>query len=343
MTRYWSKALFYKEWKTCAWFLIILTVVSIEAPLTDMISDLVLIKRLAAEGMLAGSGMDQWFGSALVDDSSWLRIPLFIIAILVTYQFRDIRREATGDLLASMPFTRCQVIFTKWATGMMVIAVPFLVTYLLLSVFYWLNRDWIATSYWLLPQWALLYFLFLSCFYGFMFFVQTVMGQSGTATVIGAICTVIPWYLLTGIPRLLRELLGLSYMGVIEELGWYTVWPRWIEARMEYLPPDWTAYHYIYTHFGLKVLTMAAVIVVFYWLAERAYAHNPLERNGQLLMFRFLEPVLVWGFAICSGMLIAIILGLGYSFGRLGVALCLAAGTAFGYWMARRVVLYYQR
>lgn len=343
MTRYWSKALSYREWKTCAWVLVILIVALIETPIMDIVSKLNLVKQLAAEGMLAGSGLERWFENLLVDDSSWLRIPLFLIAMLVTYQFYDIRREGTGDLLASMPFTRRQVVFTKWATGMKVIAAPYLVSYLLISVFYWLHRDLITASYWLVPQWALLHFLFLSCFYSFMFFVQTVMGQTGTAMVVGAICTVIPWYLLTAVPNVLRELFGLSYMGMIEQLGEYTVWPRWIEARIEYLPPDWTAYQYIYTHFWLKVLAMIAVTIGFYWLADRAYANNPLEKNGQLLMFRFLEPVLIWGFAICLGVLMAILIGLSYETGRLGLALCLTAGTALGYWLANRVVIYYQR
>jgi ABC-type transport system involved in multi-copper enzyme maturation permease subunit len=274
-------------------------------------------------------------------------VALIIVGWLVLYQFRDSRQEAAGDLMASMPFTRRQIIFTKWVTGVMAIAVPFVVIFLLLTVFYWVNTEWISTPFRLLPQWATLYFLFLACFYSFMFFVQTVMGHPGIASVIGVICTMIPWYLLSAIPVILRQLLGLNYgdaalLDGIERLGEYTVWTRWVRPRYEYLFPDWTTHQLIYTHYGLKVISMVAVIVLFYWLAQQAYAKNPLEKNGKLLMFRFLEPVLIWGFAVCLGMLIVFLFGLGYGSGFFGLVLYLVAGTAIGYWLAKKAVLYYQ-
>lgn len=349
MAKYWSKSLFYNERRNGFWASAFLTGLLVKTPLIDMISNLNHLKDAYERGLLTGSDWGRWFGEMLLVGNGGLLIPAaLIVGLLVVYQFHANRQEATGDLLASMPFTRRQIIFTKWVTGVMAIAVPFVVIFLLLTLFYWVNTDWITTPYRLVPQWAALYFLFLVSFYSFMFFVQTVMGHPGMAAVIGVICTMIPWYLLSAIPVILRQLLGLNYgdaalLDGIEHLGEYAVWTRWVRARYEYLPPDWTAYQLVYTNYGLKIIGMVAVIVLFYWLAERAYAKNSLEKNGKLLMFRFLEPVLIWGFAICLGILIVFLFGLGFSSGSLGVAFYLALGTAIGYWLAKKAVLYYQR
>lgn len=340
MTKYWSKAVFYREWQLCIWIGTLLSGSLIYNPLTEMISHLNHLKYLVQTGEPAAAGVGQWFGDLLVwSDTRSLLFLLFQVLLLVIIQFHDLRREPTGDLLASLPFTRRQLVFTKWATGMLTIAVPFLLIYLLLSLFYWLQRDWIIDSYWLIPQWTLLHWMFLACFYSFLFLVQALMGQHVAAGIIGMICTMIPWYLLTTVPVVFRELLGLETLDRLRDLSRYTVWNLVLNARAEYLPPDWTTYQFIYTHFWFRILGMLVVIAGLYRLAEWAYGRNPLERNGQLLMFPFLEPVLIWGFAVCFGLLATLVFGLGYDTGFL----VLAAGTALGYWLAKKVVLHYQR
>lgn len=347
MARYWSKALFYKDFKTCLWVMAGLTVLLVIHPLTSIISELNRIKgikEILLINEIAPADWGDWFGHVLVAEGSrWLLILLFVVLGLVQCQFHDLRREAIGDWLAGMPFTRRQLIFTQWVMGVLAIAVPFLVIFVLLSVFYLVQREWITTSYWLIPQWALLHGLFFACFYSFLFFVQSVMGHHVAAGIVGTICTMVPWYLCVTVPVVLEKLFGLSSLSSIQDIGELLFWPHWLEGRSEYLPPDWTNFRYIYTHYWLKVLIMGAILIGFYWLAERAYARNPLEKNGQLLMFGFLEPVLIWGFALCFGLLISLMTGLGFNGDSATLVLGLAAGMAAGYWMAKKVVSYYQR
>ena len=60
-------------------------------------------------------------------------------------------------------------------------------------------------------------------------------------------------------------------------------------------------------------------------------------------MFPFLEPVLIYGFAVCLGILLALLFCLGY--GESSVLVMdafLIGGFAGGWWLAKRVVTYYQ-
>lgn len=346
MQKYWSKALFYKEGKNCLVALAAMLAVLVIHPLTALISRLNLFKAMAAKDILPQVRWGDWFGDILVSLSGrWLVILVFIVAWLVVSQFQDLRREATGDWLAGMPFTRRQMLGTKWLAGLMAIAVPFLAIFLLLSGFYWVQRDWIATSYGLIPQWALLHCLFLACLYSFLFFVQAVMGHPGAAGAVGLICTLVPWYLTQTIPGVVGGIIGPhDLLTGMAEAGGYLMWPRWLEARYQFLPEGHpVGYQVIYTHYGIKGLVMAAVIIGFYALAQWAYARNSLEKNGQLLMFRFLEPVLIWGFALCFGLLVSVVFGLGFSGGASVLVLGLAAGPAAGYWLAKKAVGYYQK
>src|SRR5690554_6124001 len=115
MAKYWSKALSYKE-RMAAWAgSAFLTGLLVKTPLTDMISNLNHLKDAYERGLLTGSDWGRWFGEMLLlGNGGMLIVALIIVGWLVMYQFRDNRQEATGDLLASMPFTRRQIIFTKW-------------------------------------------------------------------------------------------------------------------------------------------------------------------------------------------------------------------------------------
>lgn len=347
MAKYWSRALFYKEWKSAYWISIFLTGLLLINPVFDIMASFSMIKRDVESGILAYPQFSDWFINILFTSNWWLKGYLVITVVLVLFLFNDDRQDATGNLLASMPFSRRQVIGTKWLTGALAVALPFGLVFFLLSVFYWVNIDWIDTPYGLLIQWAFLGLLFLLAFYTFLFFVQTVMGYPIAAGIIGAICSLVPWFFTAAAPPVIRELLNLAHdspvLKVINKIHYYTWWPRIMEARMEYLPPNWDRGYYIYTHYGIKVVLLVLLIVVFYALAQLAFAKNSLEKNGQLLMFPFLEPVLIWGFAVCFALLLTGGLGLGYGAKPVPLSVHLVLWTAVGCWIAKRAVLHYQR
>lgn len=347
MAKFWSKGLFYKEWKIASWMSVFLTGLLLIHPVFNIINRLALLKEELAQGVGEVELWGDWFGDYLIMENTWLIAGLFITVALITFLFSHDRQSQTGDLLASMPFTRQQVIGTKWLSGALAIAIPFGIVFLLLTVVYWVNKGVITASYSLIVQWVLLGYLFLLAFYSFLFFVQTVMGHHLLASIVGAICTLVPWYLVSGIPIFLNNIFDLSathpIIQIMHMAQRYTWWPDLMKGSIEYLPPDWNTYYCFYTHYGLRVALLLFLTAVFCILAQRAFVKNSFERNGQLLMFQFLEPVLIWGFAVCFGLLIVLFFGLGFNSGALILSIYLAVGTAVGYWIAKKTVHYYQR
>lgn len=347
MEKFWSRALFYKEWKTASWFAILLTGILIKTPVYDIMAYLNRMKNDVAEGFLVLDQVKGWLTWMLIQEVAWVPTGLIIAFALVVYLFGHNRQWNTGDLIASMPFSRQQIIATKWLTGALALAIPFITAFLLLSWFYLVNREWMNTSYMVIPQWALLAFFFVLTFYTFLFFVQTVMGHNVIAGVVGAICTMVPFFILESGTRLSREIFSLDYgnsfLTFMGNISRYTFWPMLIAGRVDYAGPNWEHHYYFYPHYGFRIGIMFLAIVALYFLAQLAYANNPLERNGHLLMFGFLEPVLIWGFALCLGLLGAEFFGLGNSVGPGLTVFILTLGFIIGFWSARKTVNHYER
>lgn len=348
MGNIWSKALFYKEWKNAFGLAVFMTISLILVKVYPLLSELVRLKSLIAKGHLAEQQLYQWFGNMLVGGAGDITVGMsIIITITVVYLFSHERQGATADLLASMPFSKKQIIGTKWLVGILTITIPFVIVFFLISGFYWANVSWINTAYGIVPQWTLINLVVLLTLYSFLFFVQTLMGQNIVAGIIGFICTMIPWYLISASYFVLGEILGLgrdnAFFNKMMEFGGYTIWFQWADATwVSDSTLGWEKYYYTYSQYGLKIGLMLLGIAGLYVLSQRYFARNPLEKNGQLLMFRSLEPVLIWGFAICLGFLGVTLFGMGYGSGRLLMSIYLAIGIVIGYFIARTTVSYYQ-
>jgi ABC-type transport system involved in multi-copper enzyme maturation permease subunit len=347
MVQYFSKALFYKEWKNIRWITIFMTLSLIFFKINPIMAKVDLLKKGRAT-ILSIYGGEHWFNFALLGGENVLFVLAFFVLViaLVLISFQGERQGGTADLLVSMPFTRRQQIFTKWVAGVLALAISFAVALLFLTAFYQFNTRWIIDPYWIIPQWVLLHFLFYLSVFSFLLFVQTVMGQNLAAGVVGVISMMVPWYLLSVIPYYLQVHFNWSYrepvIQTMSSLSGYVFWFELIDARY-----DWASHiipYYFYSNFWGKVILMLALIAIFYLLAEKAFRRNALEKNGQLLMFGFLEPVLIWGFALCLGLLFGLFFGRGYSDGSImAVDVFLVGGTILGYWLAKKTVLFYQR
>lgn len=343
MKRYWSRALFQKDLATLATFAGLIFFIIILNVIYPIVSRLATIKELASYGNLKEEAFRQWFGEILLvgEPGNLIFISFVLIISLVINLFNHDRKENTGELLASMPFTKKQTIGTKWFAGMLTIATPFLLAFAILSLLYWANIDWIDSPYRNIPAWATMNLLLGLTIYNFLFFVQTLMGHNTFAGVIGGICTVIPWFILMAVPWTIRAFFITNHhiLQAMENLAPKTlIWGVLNYGRI-YSSEFGNYYHY--PNFILRASLLLLGIAVLYWISERAFMANRVEKNGQLLMFDFLEPVLVWGFAICLGLFLLAVFGLGY--GTLASLVYLILGTALGYFIAYKTVAYYKR
>ncbi len=343
MTRFWSKALFYKEKKTAAGVIGAFTAVLIMLKVYPQISYLNNAKETGSTDKLI-SVWYHWFEKTLLGDYETV-VPFVLLGIvfLVVALFGHDRQDSTGDLFGSLPFSKRQIITTKWLTGALIIIVPFLVVFIALSLFYGTNSHWIITPYSSIPLWTLLNLAMALTVFSFLFMVQTLMGNNTFGGIVGAICIVTPWYILMSGAQTLGKFLNGYQSPVVQAMEklasrtiiWQVLEPGITSGSLMATP---VRYYYYYPDFALRLGILLAMIGLFFWVSLKAYQANPLEKNGELLMFSFLEPVLIWGFAICLGLFFPNIFGWRYETNNLIFTAYITLGTALGYFIARGAV-----
>lgn len=340
------KALLYKEWKNARWGLVLLTLFLLLSRLLEAQQRLSWLKEVAKRGELVVANNAYWFQLFLYGNGT-VFVQLFIlIAGLVYLLFYQDRQGATASLVGGLPFTKQQVFYVKWLTGAAVIVAAFLVNGLLLTGFYFANRTWmLATPYQVIPTWTTLSLAFALAAFSFMFFVQCAMGHSLAAAVVGPITSLVPLFVLDGLKNIIHHQFGLAYDSALikglEQAANVVAWPNLLSPG-HVLSAD--GIHYpVYGSVATRVVTFLVITVISLWLGRTSYQRNAVEKSGELLMFPFLEPVLIYGFAVCLGILLALLFGLGY--GQDSVWLMnafLIGGLVGGWWLAKRVVAYYQ-
>lgn len=198
-----------------------------------------------------------------------------------------------------------------------------------------------------IPQWYLLNMLFTMTVFAFLFFVQTVMGQNIIAGVVGFISMWVPWFLISAFSEYLRVFFNLGYntslLQKIDRISDYLVWTNLVDPRIEFLHNEPFEHFYFYTKYGLRAAIPAILSTILFLLAYRAYTENPMEKSGEVLIFDFLKPVLTWGFAICLGLLLGIVFGMGYGNNEpVMVAMFLIPGLGIGYLISSRTIRFFE-
>jgi hypothetical protein len=346
MRQLFSKALFYKEWKNARWGFAFLTLFLLLSRLFDALQRLSYLKEVAKRGDLVVANNAYWFQSSLYGDDG-VFVLLFILTTAITYLlFYQDRQGATASLMGSMPFTKEQAYDVKWFTGAGVIVGAFLVNGLLLTGFYFANRSWMfATPYQVIPTWTALYLAFTLAAFSFLFFVQCAMGHGLAAAVVGPITSLVPWFVFYGLRDIALHQFQTSFDSVLIKGLWraasVVAWPDLLSTS--YVQSLSGIYYPSYDNIPTRVLVFLAVTLISFLLGRAAYKRNAVEKFGELLMFPFLEPVLIYGFAVCLGILLALLFGLGLGENSVLVMdAFLLGGFVGGWFLAKRVVAYYQ-
>ncbi|NLG86705.1 MAG: hypothetical protein GX489_05750 [Firmicutes bacterium] len=344
MKQLFPKAVFYKEWKSARWGLALFILLFV-SKLFDAIQRLNNLKELAQCGELVVANSAYWFQQLIYGNSIFLLI--FVLTSVLAYLlFYQDRQEATASLIGSLPFTKEQAFNVKWITGAGIIVMAFLVNGLLLTGFYFANRAWMfSTAYQVIPTWTALHLVFALAAFSFMLFVQCAMGHSLAAAAVGPIAGLVPLFFFAGLNDIVRYQFNLSYDNVVSNfLDRLTGAVNWLDLiSASYVQNTSGIVCPVYDNMPVRIVVFLAITVIFLWLGRIAYQQNAVEKSGELLMFPFLEPVLIYGFALCLGLLLALMFGLGYGENSVLVMdAFLVGGFVGGWFLAKRVVAYYQ-
>jgi len=250
---------------------------------------------------------------------------VIIIILLAVILFTGEKTSETQGFIVSMPFTRKEIILNKWLVGVLSILISLVVAYIFLSLFYVANIGGLDTAlnpYSDIVKWFFIDTFQYICIFTFMVLVQVVMGNSIVSGIVGGIILEVPYYITSVVQEIIMQNSKYSWndfrvLAFQRVEGWLNIYAyngtkqKWFNLQHNDATDMYQTYYY--TDYGLKLFVLSILTCLFLYLAYIAYKKRNLEYNLRLVVFKSLEPVLIWGIAICLGLLAGITFGFGSS------------------------------
>ncbi|MBU3128755.1 ABC transporter permease subunit [Clostridium tagluense] len=307
-----NKALFYKEWINVKWVTLLTIVILLFYKVHGVISALNENKFTMKR---SGYECTSWFNNGLyMRKDSYFFIMIFVVMLLAVILFIGEKNSETQGFIASMPFTRKEIILNKWIVGVLSLLISFVVTYIFLSLFYLANIKGLDTT--LNPYSDIVKWLFMDtfqyiCIFTFMLLAQSVMGNSIVAGIVGAIIPILPYFII----RLVRILITTHY-GFIQYIvmicnkieDWLNIYSYNLTYQNWSITETNTSW-FSYTNYKLKLLILFILTCLFLYLSYVSYKKRNLEYNLRLIVFKNLNPIFICCVSVCSGLLAGYTLG----------------------------------
>lgn len=335
-----NKALFYKEWINIRWVTLITIILLLYFKVYGVISQLNQNKMFLKQQ--GGIWNDRWFNNGLYVNSSYFVVMVFVVIILSIILFLGEKTSETQGFIASMPFTRKEIILNKWFVGVLSILISFVVTYILLSIVYAANINSInivLNPYSDIVKWFFIDVTTYICIFTYMMLMQSVMGNSIASGIVGAIILAVPWFITVIVLDLIMKVSLYSTFVLHKLVGWLNIY-SYNSIKQEYFNIDTNSGNisniiFYYNDYLMKLLILFIVTCLFLYLAYISYKKRSLEYNLKLIVFNNLEPIFICGVSVCSGLLAGTLVG--YSNGSLSSAFWLwsAAFAVVGYFISK--------
>lgn len=349
MNRIMNKALFYKEWINVRWVTLLTIIVLLYFKFYGVIS--ALNQNTACIKQTGRVWTNRWFNNGLFIKSNYFFVMIFVIILLSVILFTSDKSSETQGFVASMPFTRKEIILNKWIVGVLSILVSFVVTYIFLSLFYVANTNSLDTAlnpYSDIVRWFFMDTFQYICIFTFMMLAQTVMGNSIVSAVVGGIIFEVPFLVTAIVQDIVMKTLKYSWedfriVAIQRVEGWLNIYSYnspnqlWVNPAKNTVNDLYRTFYY--NDYGSKLLILFILTCLFLDLASVSYKRRNLEYNLRLIVFKNLEPLFVWGIALCSGLSAGITLGFGYNSESLRSFWIVAAiFTVVGYFISKLLI-----
>lgn len=232
----------------------------------------------------------------------------FTLLIIISISFWIIgqdRQNKNNEFLATMPFSREEIIGTKWFTVTISIIIPMIINFIIIMLVYSSNKTIYSNFlemhkfllYWIFTKTLML--IFISTF---VMFVQSISGRVFVGGLLSSIFLLVPLFLSASIPTFLK------YFSVINNK---TIIPTTTLAILEshsYKIGNFLIFttnsENILDAFENKILLISIGIIILLLFLLLAFSNNKLEKTDQVCMFLAFEYILKIGVSICFALLI---------------------------------------
>lgn len=302
-------------------------------------------------------------------------VPILLIGLVITtgVMFIYDRNNHIGKFMSSLPYTRKQYFRIKYLMGVITFTVPLIVFGLVLymirrSHLGWTSRLYQYSSYGelfkaqdgvgVLMLWLVVVWLIMLCAYSFLMMIQTLMGKSIVASIVGGIILLVPLFLGIAIPMNFNLLFArnIDYTGGLQK--WTQLLGKWIQLFLLGRPEEKfvgkiyaldqydfithgtrNVYMYDYQWIPLYMAILVVGIIGTALLGHYFIQHNDVEKNGEIVLYSWVGKFLVIGLTVCSLLLFPIIIVIFTGIeNRVLTLAIMAIGGMLGYFISTRVI-----
>jgi len=256
------------------------------------------------------------------------------------------RDKNTFNLMLAMPYTRQQIINSKFVTGIAAIGAIFTANALFITLLMQAFSRRVArpdygfgftvSELWM---WALINIIVLAYIFTFTLLISTLSGTMLGNGILSIIFLAFPM----GFTGLI--LMNIDYWFVETGYTGYTIWTWWVELVAQITVPAYLLFPIEeYPTFAKFNTPLVYVIImlsvgVLYGLTVWLFNKNSMEHNGEVLMFSQLEGIFKLGVTVCFGLLGGAINGnLFYNYSAVFTILGYLLAGGLAYWAVDRLI-----
>ncbi|MDP4133893.1 MAG: hypothetical protein Q8882_07760, partial [Bacillota bacterium] len=205
---------------------------------------------------------------------------LLTVALLFIY----LNHSGSVAVMHGLPLKRKNLYFSHMLSGACLLVAPLILNFGILFLFR--LSDSIAK---VLPVkyiliWAYIYFVYMIVVFSFTSLVAMITGSTIANIIFTAIFGLVP----VAIEYFLATFIKEQIYGCMPEWNYFTT--RWVYLNYDAL-------------LTYKALIYLVLVILFVYFAVVLYNKRPLEANGEVVAFKVLRPLFIYGVALGSGML----------------------------------------
>lgn len=313
MKNYFNKALFYKEWRNIRGIALIFYLQVLAMIIMPFINTIDNIKeknnyREFTQSQIFEMNKNLLFRHLQNGDSFFI-LTILIIAIATFVVGYDLIGRKY-DILNSMPFKKKEIIFTKWLSIFTTIIIPLAIGYFIVYIVYLMNIDLLGsyvTSRMILT-WIVMNLLVSIFVFTFIMLIQCLSGICGFGGIVGAIFLILPIGLGTLIVSLISSYgfsKGFNHFQNIQDKIYDICSSLTLSSycfNILYDIPDYYIKEY-YMPIKLRIIILIISIIITFLLMMYAFSKFKLEKIGNIIAFKPLEPIFKIGVSVCFGLL----------------------------------------
>lgn len=232
-------------------------------------------------------------------------ISILLVVVLGAMMMGTERDQGTFNLLLGMPYSRWTILYHKFLAGLSLILGTYVLNALLMTVLVWTHPGVsfpFGTD--LIWAWALRNLLVLGFAFTFTLLISTLSGTALGNVVLSLIFLFFP----LGIDALIA--FNIDFWGLDSPELVDTLWFLGLHLTVPLFIIDESAIEHLFDYISQPALYGILVLLIMgtYQLAQYLFARNPMENNGEVLMFSGPEGFFKFGVAACFTLLLVPVL-----------------------------------